>query len=133
MTPEPAAFPPPDPTEKLQMEPAPVRLRHPVALFAAAAGLGLVAAIVAGVGAGGLVMAASSSDCSPSDGWCELGAVVIGALVGVVIGAIAYVVAGVTTVVRCRPAGTRAMPVLAHLAFPVALVAFVAAMQVILP
>jgi hypothetical protein len=87
-------------------------------LFAVAAGLGLLAGIVLGVGVGGFAMAASNSNCTPSDGWCELGGALVGLFAGFLVGAIAYIVAGVTTIVRCRPSGRRHLHVLAHLAFP---------------
>ncbi len=109
------------------------RLRHPAALFALASGLGIGAAIIVGLGAGTLVMESSSSNCSSSDGWCELGAAILGVLIGVAIGAIAYVIVGVMTVVRHRPAGHRSALVIALLTLPVALLVASAVLGAIVP
>ncbi len=111
-------FPPPPPPASTPVAPAPTRLRHPVALFAVAFVIGSVAAGVVGFGLGGLVLASSSSNCSPSDAWCGLGAAIMGVLIGAVTGAIAYVVAGVVTIFRSRPPGLRGQHVLAHLTLP---------------
>ncbi len=111
-------FPPPPPPAATLVSPAPTRLRHPVALFAVAFVIGSLAAGVVGFGLGGLVLASSSSNCSPSDAWCGLGAAIMGLLIGVVTGAIAYIVAGVVTIFRSRPAGLRGQHVLAHLTLP---------------
>jgi hypothetical protein len=51
---------------------------------------------------------------------------VFGLIAGVVTGAVGYVVAGVTTILRRRPAGRRSAHVLAHVTFP-----FAAAMVVV--
>ncbi len=107
--------PPPPPSV-----PAPARLPHPVALFAVAFGIGAAAALVSGLGVGALVYSMGSSNCSPSDGWCELGAAVLALLAGVVVGAIAYAVAGIVTIFKTRPAGRRGQHVLAHLTIPFA-------------
>ena len=96
-------------------------LDRPVALFAVAAGAGILAALLVGLGVGAFVMAASGSECSPSDGWCELGAALLGLLAGLTTGAIAYLVAGVAAITHWRPAGRRSNHVVAHLALPVAL------------
>lgn len=114
--PPPTQVPPPPPTAGA--DGAPRLLRHPVALFAAAFAIGLAAAGVVGFGLGGLALAGSTADCSPSDTWCGLGAAIIAVLVGVVTGAIAYIVAGVVTIFRSRPAGSRGQHVLAHLTLP---------------
>lgn len=114
----PPSTPAPPPPPPLRRE----RLAHPAALFAAAAGLGVLAATVVGGGIGLLVAAGASADCSTNDGWCELGAALFGLLAAVLAGAIAYIVAGVALVVRCRPTGRRAFHILAHLAAPFALV-----------
>ncbi len=122
-------FPPPPPPAAKPVVPAPTTLRHPVALFAVAFVIGSVAAGVVGFGLGGLVLASSSSNCSPSDGWCGLGAAIMGLLVGVVTGAIAYVVAGVVTIFRSRPAGLRGQHILAHLTIPIAAYVILAAIS----
>lgn len=132
MSDQPPAFPPPVAADRTPsamtgsgvptVAPSPRRFQHPVALFAVAVGLGLAAAVVLGVAAGALVMGASGSNCS-GDGWCELGAAVFGLMAGFLVGVIAYVVVGVVTIHRYRAAGARAHHVLAHLAFPLALVA----------
>lgn len=114
-------FPPPS-TDTAPATPQTVRLHHPAALFALAAGLGGIAALVVGLPTGALVMAAASSDCTQSDGWCELGAAVFGLFAGLAIGAIAYIVTGVMTIARCRPTGRRSTHVLVHIALPLALI-----------
>lgn len=99
------------------------RLPHPVALFVVAAAVGIVAALAIGFSVGALMVGAGTSDCSPSDGWCELGAAVIGVLIGAAAGTIAYIVGGVMTIVRCRPDGARSRHIIAHLLLPVATLA----------
>lgn len=111
-------FPPPTPAEAAPTATTPSRWRHPVALFAVAAAIGTVAALITGFAAGALVFSLGSNDCSPSDGWCDLGAAVFGLLAGVVVGTIAYVATGVTTIVRSRPSGRRGGHIAAHLVFP---------------
>ena len=98
------------------------RLPHPVALFVVAGALGALAALVIGGGVGFLSAAMASADCSPSDGWCGLGALVVGVFMGLIAGGIAYIAAGVMTIFRFRRDGRRAGHVLAHLAAPFALV-----------
>lgn len=89
---------------------------EPVALFFAAFGIGVLAAIVSGIAAGLLVALVSSNGCSPNDGWCDLGAIVFGLMAGVAAAAIGYVVSGVIVIRHHRDRGDRAMPILAHLA-----------------
>ncbi len=110
----------------------PGRLPHPVALFVAAATVGTVAALAVGSGVGVLVVAAGTSDCSPSDGWCALGATVVGVLIGVATGTIAYIVGGVMTIMRCRPASARGRYVVAHLLLPVIAIATASAFGAVL-
>lgn len=118
--------------------PAPTARKAPVATAAAdgsdrstapgaVAGLAAVIGIVAGIAIGALVgrivYGISAGSCAPSDGWCGLGAALFGLGAGVVSGGAAYVVAGVVTIVRTRPAGSRAGLVLFHLALPFVLIA----------
>lgn len=100
----------------------PHRLQHPVALLLATAAIAGAIAAAAGTLVGFAAAAASASDCSPNDGWCDLGAALIGLAFGVLAGVIAYVVAGVVIISRFRPAGSRAKHVAAHLAFPPAVI-----------
>lgn len=55
--------------------------------------------------------------------WCELGALILGALAGIVVALVAYLVVGVLTIVRRRPAGTRAALIAAFLVTPLLAVA----------
>ncbi len=126
---EPAPMPPPPPSAQpgppappAQSVTAPLRWPHPVALFAVAASIASASGVAIGVLAGLLSWSAGSSNCTPNDGWCDLGAALLGLAVGVLIGGITYVVAGVTTIVRSRPRGRRAGYVVAVLGFPVALI-----------
>ena len=123
----PPAWPDPTPAPSsgsLESEqPATLRFAHPGALFAVAALIGIVMASLVGAAVGGLVLATSSSDCTPSDGWCELGAALMALFAGMVAGAGAYIAAGVTTILRYRPPGQRAPYVVAHLSLPVAVIA----------
>jgi hypothetical protein len=116
------AFPPPIPTPTPADVPAstPTRLRHPAALFAAAFALGMTVAGTIGSGIGALVYSQGASNCTPSDGWCELGAAILALLVGLAVGAIAYIVVGVVTIFRYRPPGSRSSHVIGHLVFPFA-------------
>ena len=70
---------------------------------------------------GALVAAEAADDCSPSDSWCELGAAISGLLVGGLIGLVVYVATGLGIVRRCRPAGSRAGHIAAHIVSPVLL------------
>ena len=97
------AFPPPTPTPTDVPAPTPTRLRHPAALFAAAFALGMTVAGTVGYGIGASVYTQAASNCTPSDGWCDLGAAVLALFVGLAVGAIAYIVVGVVTIFRCRP------------------------------
>lgn len=94
----------------------------PVALQLIAAGVAAVAATVLGVGVGWLAFAGMSNDCSPSDGWCGLGAALGGALVGLLVAVITYIVVGVLVIVTRREQGRRAVPITIHLAIPPAVV-----------
>jgi hypothetical protein len=94
------------------------RLRHPLALFAVAALVGVTIAFASGVPIGFLAAESALNDCSPGDGWCGLGAALAGIFVGLLVGVIAYVVAGVAIVRRCRQAGRRAGHIAAHIAAP---------------
>lgn len=127
-----AVFPPPTPSPTTAgTDGVPSRLPHPVALFVVAAAVGMVAALVVGFGVGALVVAAGTSDCSPSDGWCELGAALVGVLVGAAAGTVAYIVGGVMTIVRCRPVSARGRHVVAHLLLPVAGIASASALSAV--
>ena len=121
--------PPPPPPAAEPVASVPTRLRHPAALFFAAFAIGAAAAAIVGVGLGGLVLASASADCPPSDGWCGLGAAIMGLLVGVVTGTVAYIVAGVVTIYRSRPTGRRGQHVLAHIVVPIATYALLAAIS----
>lgn len=93
------------------------RLSHPFALFAVAAVIGLMTGLVVGFGVGWLVALTANADCSPHDGWCDLGGLFAGLLIGAATGLVAYVGAGAITIARCRPTGrTRILHILAHLA-----------------
>lgn len=93
-------------------------LRAAWAVFAIAAGLAAALAIGVGIVIGLVVGKASAADCTPSDGWCDLGAAILGLVAGVAAGAITYIVVGVLAIRRLRPNGHRAGPVVAHLAAP---------------
>lgn len=121
-------IPPPPPAAE-PVVPVPTRLRHPAALFFAAFAIGAMAAGVVGGGLGALAFHASIDSCSPSDGWCGLGAALIALLVGVVTGTVAYVIAGVVTIFRSRPPGSRGQHVLAHIFIPIATYVLLAAIS----
>lgn len=108
------------------------RLRHPAALFATALAIALAVAIALGLGVGFAVMAASASSCTPSDGWCGLGAAIAGLFFGVIAATISYVVAGIVTIRRFRPRGERARHIAAHLAFPITFWAALALLDLVL-
>ena len=59
-------------------------------------------------------MLGAAAQCSPNDGWCGLGAALLGIAVATLVGAVTYVAAGVVVIRRHRPAGQRAGYVLAH-------------------
>lgn len=111
-------FPPPTPVEPAPTATTPQRWRHPAALFAVAASIGIVAALITGFATGILVFSLGTDDCSPSDGWCDLGAAIFGLIAGLAVGTMAYIAAGVTTIVRSRPTGQRGGYIAAHLVFP---------------
>jgi hypothetical protein len=113
--------------------PATTRFARPGALFAVAALIGVVMASLIGAAVGGLILATSSSDCTPSDGWCELGAALMGLFAGMVAGAGAYIAGGVATIRRYRPSGQRAPYVVAHLSLPVASIAVISLLGALLP
>jgi hypothetical protein len=96
--------------------PAQARFEHPLALFAVTAGIGIASAIAAGVVIGLIGTVVGSAGCSPNDGWCDLGAAVLGVLAGVAAAAVAYVVAGVLAIRRFRPPTRRAAPIALHVA-----------------
>jgi hypothetical protein len=75
-------------------------------------------ALAIGFPVGALVAGAAMNDCSPSDGWCGLGAVLAGALFGGLAGLVAYVGTGVAVVRRCRSAGRRTGHIAAHTVSP---------------
>lgn len=102
------------------LAPTPTRLQHPAALFAVAFTVSMVIAGTVGYGIGALTYAQGTSNCTPSDGWCEFGAAIGALLVGLAIGTIAYIVVGAVTIFRCRPSGSRSSHVVAHLVFPIA-------------
>ncbi len=120
------AFPPPTPPASTPVADTSGVLAHPVALAAAAFAVGAVVATVVGIAVGLLGYAVLGSDCSANDGWCELGAVLLGLFGGIAAGAIGYIVAGVVMIVRNRPSGARAANIAAHLLFPVAIFVFLA-------
>jgi NhaP-type Na+/H+ or K+/H+ antiporter len=121
------------PSSQIEAQTTPSRrLSSPAALFAVAALLGLTAGLVIGLGVGYAAGASAQSDCSASDGWCSLGAALVGLFVGTAAGVIAYVAAGVATVLHFRPSGRRARHVVAHLALPFAAVAVLSALQAVL-
>lgn len=97
---------------------SPERLHHPLALFVVAAIIGLGAAVATGLPTGLLAAEAAMNDCSPSDGWCGLGAALMGLLVGGLVGIVTYVGAGVAVVRRCRSVGRRAGHIAAHIVSP---------------
>jgi hypothetical protein len=115
------AFPPPTTPATPTASPASGALAHPVALGAAAFAVGAIVASVLGVAVAVLGYAVFGSDCSANDGWCELGAVLLGLLGGVVVGAIGYIVAGVMIITRNRPSGARAANIVVHLLIPIAI------------
>jgi len=93
-------------------------LGHPLALFVVCFGIGLAAAIALGSVAGALSYSTLAADCSPSDGWCELGAALLAVVAGLLVGLVAYLAAGVLAIVRWREHGRRWQPILAHVATP---------------
>ena len=119
-------LPPPHPTDVPACSPTDAAdserpLQNPWALLGVSVVIaGLLAAVI-GFAVGALIASSSASSCSPSDGWCELGAVLVGIAAGLAAGAITYVTAGVITIRRHRAKGRRAHAVLAHLAAPFAL------------
>jgi hypothetical protein len=96
--------------------------RSTIVVALAAATFGIVAGLTIGFGVGWLAAESAASDCSASDGWCELGGALVGLLIGAVSGAVAYVTAGIVTIVRSRPTGRRGRLIGVHLAIPPALV-----------
>ena len=117
LPPPPESMPAPHPTVE-DPPTGPIRFRHPVALFAVAAGIATVIAIAIGTGVGFVAFSSSAASCSPSDGWCGLGAALLGLFVGGAAGLIAYVAAGIVVIRRSRPAGRRSAHIAAHIAFP---------------
>ncbi len=116
--------PPPSPIPPAEPEPtaaAVSELRPTRTVFAIAAGLATAIAIGIGLAVGFSVGAASASSCTPSDGWCDLGAAIMGFVAGVAGGVITYIVAGVLTIRRLRPSGHRAGLTGALLAAPLVL------------
>ncbi len=113
--------PPPQPTGDPVSGGFADRMPGAIGLFALTTFVGLLAALAAGVPIGMLVGAAALDDCSPSDGWCGLGAAIMGFFLGALAGGIAYIAAGVAIVRRFRAAGHRAGQIAAHLVAPVAL------------
>jgi hypothetical protein len=109
------------------------RLHHPAVLAAAAAALGLVTGALVGAGVAWLVYVAATADCSPSDGWCELGAAAGGLVLGAAAAAIAYLTAGITLIYRHRSSGHRASPILTHIAIPLAVIAAIPIAAWLLP
>lgn len=99
------------------------RIGHPLALFAVSLGLGLAAALALGSLAGLLTYGSMAADCN-ADGWCELGAALIGLAIGVVIGYAAYIVAGVAAIFRWREPGRRWRPTTTHVVTPPAFALF---------
>ena len=124
---DPTPFPPP-PSDAHQMvgperDTKPERFARPVALFAVAAGVSIGIATVLGSAIGWAMSSASASSCTPSDGWCGLGAALVGLAVGVTVGVVAYITSGIITITRHQPPGRRAAHVVAHVAFPFAMIA----------
>ena len=95
---------------------------HPILMVVSAVGAGLGLAGVIGWLFGMLAYSISVADCSPNDGWCELGAALLAVAAGVVTGLIAYVVAGVTLIRRWREPGHRVGPIAAQIGIPLAVV-----------
>ena len=110
--------PPPPAGPDSEVAEAHERLRHPLALFAVAALVGIMIAVAGGVPIGFLAAESAMNDCSPSDGWCGLGAALAGMFFGLLVGVTGYVIAGVATIRRCREAGRRAGHIAAHIAAP---------------
>lgn len=113
---------PPPPPPDSEVAESDERLRHPLALFAVAALVGVMIAVAGGVPIGFLASQSALNDCSPSDGWCDLGAALTGIFAGLLVGVIAYVVAGVAIVRRYRQTGRRAAHIAAHIAAPLGFV-----------
>lgn len=130
-----APLPPPPadarPVDATPLANGPQRLQRPIALFLATTAMAAAIAVAVGTVVGLAVGAASASDCSPNDGWCDLGAALIGVAFGGLAGVIAYVVAGVVIIRRFRPQGDRAKHVAAHLAFPPAVIVTLSALSAI--
>lgn len=110
----------------------PVRLQNPWALFAAAVAIATAMALAIGFGIGFAVITSTASSCTPTDGWCELGAVLFGLAAGILAGVVTYIAAGVVTISRCRPKGRRSRHVIIHLAFPFGLYVGLALLQAII-
>lgn len=123
--------PPPPPPPPPPQSPVPPASEHGgevggsgrIALHVVATGAGFGAAVVGGGLIGWLAAAVMANDCSPSDGWCELGAAIGGALLGLVVAVVAHLVTGVLIISRRRPAGRRAGPIAVHVAIPVVVAA----------
>jgi hypothetical protein len=96
------------------------RLDRPAMLALAAAALGLVTGALAGAGTGWLVYFAASDDCSPSDGWCELGAAAGAVVLGAAAATITYLTSGIALIYRHRKQGHRAGAILTHITIPLA-------------
>jgi hypothetical protein len=106
------------------------RLSRPWVLSIVAATVGIVAGIGLGYVTGWSIE--SSTSCSPNDGWCDLGAAVTGVFVGTLVGVIAYVAAGVIVIFRARPKHHRSHPIIIHVLLPIAAVAILIAIGVLL-
>lgn len=109
-------------------------LSRSFALFAVAAVIGLATGLGVGFGVGWLVALTANADCSPNDGWCDLGGLFAGLVIGGATGLVAYVGAGATTIVRSRPTGrTRTLHILAHLAVIPGLLILLITLATVLP
>jgi len=113
--------PPPPADPDSEVAASDERLRHPLALFTVAALVGIMIAVAGGVPIGFLAAESAMNDCSPSYGWCGLGAAIAGMFFGLLVGVIGYVIAGVAIIRRCREVGRRAVHIAAHIAAPLGL------------
>ncbi|MEO6654287.1 MAG: hypothetical protein ABIP17_16715 [Ilumatobacteraceae bacterium] len=122
---EPTPYPPPPVPTRLDDDPSVATdttdsqaSRPTWQVVAITAAIAFTLAIAVGVAVGYSVYAASGASCDPSDGWCDLGAALVGLVAGVVIGGPTYVVATVATIARLRPRTERAKAVIAVMATP---------------
>lgn len=86
---------------------------------------GIVLAAFLGLPSGYLIIRETEANCSPTEPFCELGAVVGGAAAGFIVSVLTYVVTATAVILRLRPKGKRAAEMAALLLAPFVLVTLI--------